>query len=44
MHNLTGSFIQECTEKKRIQGKNISFSDETIIDLAPAIDKIHLTP
>ena len=24
MHNLTGSFIQECTEKKRIQGKNFA--------------------
>ena len=24
MHNLTGSFIQECNEKKRLQGKNFS--------------------
>ena len=30
--------------KKGIEGKNIFFTDETIIDLAPAHDSIRLTP
>ena len=30
--------------KKRIQGKNIFFTDETTIDLSPVINGIRLTP
>ena len=30
--------------KKGIKGKNIFFTDETIIDLSPAHDSIRLTP